>query len=251
MKKLRYITILVLMQFTQLLNAQTKYSNLLVFSPYITNDLGNNQFPLDFYNGKDYGYGSSYYFSPINAIFSKWQLNIKYKTIIEKNWCVVGQFGISSDKYESTLYYGTYNKDEVWRQYKNLENINGNNLELGYGIGKIFYLDKKQKISIIPELLLNGEYSFYNKEIAYDNTYNYNGTSKYKGSNIAIGGQMNLNIYYQIYKQIGVGISYNKLISAMHYENTSDDYRLPKTEKNNIEFGNKLNLLRFNIVVYY
>jgi len=245
---MKHKTIIILFAFillSKLLSSQNERTNLISVFANIIWDTNNNPYPLKVHNGNDWN-GLNMYEYPLRASYYKSEISFKkYAPFEQHQWYFITELGIGMDNYESTLYYGNYNRNGIWSQASMSEKIAGIYFHTNIGIGKLFYLGKNQKLSLIPEATFGFETCLYDKTVSASS----NKDQKYFGDAINLGSQINLSIYYRIYKKIGVGISFDKLISA--YQNyVNDEDQNPTITKFKWSIGKNIIHPRIGFVVY-
>jgi len=169
---------IVLILLTEELHSQNDPKIMLSFLSSVQWGEGNNPYPLKVQNGNNWSYNTFEF--PIIASYVKADLLLKYYSNLNyHNWYFITEYGAGMDNYESTLYYGNYDKNAIWSQNSYTEKISGGYFHVNIGFGKMLYLNSNKRLSLFTELMCGMESFLYSKEVK--GQYYYNSTNNYFG----------------------------------------------------------------------
>lgn len=212
---MRNTLILVGLLLASRLFAQDSSKFVIFINPYFTNDKNNNVYEITNVNSNESIPGYPKIEEKIQTSYYNVGLDMKSYVTLRKDFLAIFQVGFGYDRYYSYLPYKTLESSNTWVSREKIEEINGLRLNLHYGAGKVFSLDKQKKLNLVLEGLLYFNASSFNKKLSYNEVGKVNpSTREYNGSNLNVGVKCNLAINYQIYKRLGIGLALNDLINA-------------------------------------
>jgi hypothetical protein len=194
--------------------AQDSSKFILFINPYYTSDKNDNTYKITNINSNTNIPGYPIIEETMKSTYYSAGIDVKGYIVLPHRFLAIFQVGIGKDKYYSSLPYQKYIDRDNWEKREKTEEITGLRFNYQKGIGKLFFIDKKKKVSLTVEGLANLNVNFFEKKIA-DNKVgqaNYN-TREYGGSRLNYGVNCNLALNYQMFKHFGVGIALNNLIN--------------------------------------
>lgn len=103
------------------------------------------------------------------------------------------------------------------------EKINTQNIEVGLGLSRIFFLGAKKRLLITPEVSSYCNYYGFNSEATsdFDVTDNYPiHSNSIIRTDLSLGGKFNLWVNYRLTKKIGLGLVFPKIVDIYGYTNS-------------------------------
>jgi hypothetical protein len=194
--------------------AQDSSKFILFINPYYTSDKNDNTYKITNFNSNTNIPGYPTIEEPMKSTYYNAGLNIKFYKPFGNHFLFILQGGIGLDKYSSSIPYQKFLDINNWEKREKTEEISGLKFNFQYGIGKQFFLDNKNKLSLNVEGLIYLNSNSFDKKISDNKVGQTNLCSReYSGSNTNYGVKCNLAFNYQMFKHFGVGLALNNLIN--------------------------------------
>jgi hypothetical protein len=150
--------------------------------------------------------------------------------------------------YTGSIRYRPYDPyNDAW--YTDTEKIGSITYDLGIGIGKQYYLDQRQRLVFLPELLIDLNGGFYDR-LFETSSYTHSAQPNESGDRSAVGGRFNLKLNYRMTDYLGIGLSLNN-ITSIYAVNSSTTYGSVTAKRNYGEVTiAKTGLPRLSLVLY-
>ena len=191
-----------------------------------------------------------YYNSPVEN-YNHIQAAIRMIMPLENNWQLIAKASLGVLAYEFIQYNGTYNYQRVWEQNKITILNDGQMASVYGGIGKMYFLDKRKKIALLPNILLGVDGNLNSSKQKEDT---YWGRS-YEGpillmNQLRIGAEFNLAFQYQLAKNWGLTLSFERLAYTYFKREQQKLYTEITEDSKHIEYFSFPNNVFFGIVLY-
>jgi hypothetical protein len=195
--------------------AQDSSKFILIINPYFTSDKNDNTYRITNINSNTSIPGYPTIEETMKSTYYNAGLDFKFYKPLRNHFLFILQGGIGLDKYSSSIPYQKFLDINNWEKREKTEEISGLRFNFQYGIGKQFFLDNKNKLSLNLEGLIYLNSNSFDKKITNNKVgqTDYLYDREYSGSNTNYGVKCNLAFNYQMFKHFGVGLALNNLIN--------------------------------------
>lgn len=195
--------------------AQDSSKFILFTNPYYTSDKNDNPYRITNINSNTSIPGYPVIEEPMKYSYYSAGIDFKGYIVLPHRFLAIFQVGIGKDKYYSSLPYQKYLDRDNWEKREKTEEITGFRFNYQYGVGKQFFLDNKNKLSLNVEGLFYLNSNLFNKKTTNNKVgqTDFLYDREYSGSNTNYGVKCNLAFNYQMFKHFGVGLALNNLIN--------------------------------------